>query len=33
MNNIEIFPKKSEYLIFDLDAQNDSPSEQLGCNV
>lgn len=30
MNNIEIFPKKSEYLIFDLDVQNDSPSEQLG---
>lgn len=30
MNNIEIFPKKSEYLIVDLGVQSDSPSEQLG---
>lgn len=30
VNNIEIFPNKSDYLIIDLDVQNDTPSEQLG---
>lgn len=30
VNNIEIFPNKSDYLIVDLDVQNDTPSEQLG---
>ena len=30
VNNIEIFPDKSDYLIVDLDVQNDTPSEQLG---